>query len=70
MDMCYDTHVKCFFKAVVIIGSNKVVYTFRLIATKKFNVPLNHMRGRDNLLLAHRSEVCAWQTLLAEDLKT
>ena len=53
------THIQCFFKAVVIIGSNKVVCTFRLIATKKFNVSLNHMRGRDNLLFAHRSEVCA-----------
>lgn len=53
-----DTHILCFFKTVVVIGSKKVVHTFRLIATKKFNVPLNHMRRRCNLLLAHRSRVC------------
>jgi len=53
-----DTHILCFFKTVVVVGSKKVVHTFRLIATKKFNVPLNHMRRRCNLLLAHRSRVC------------
>ena len=61
---CYtcDTHILCFFKTVVVVGSKKVVHTFRLIATKKFNVPLNHMRRWCNLLLAHRSRVCALST--------
>ena len=49
-----DTYIQCLFKAVVVIGSEEVVDSLRLVATEQLNVSLHHVRGWSYLLLSLR----------------